>query len=123
MSVLRYKNAEDLWLALLKFWVALYTGYPSINRVHHEATITFNVFQGLATASGTTVQLSGVESHNSISSGQRYHGPLRIIYSVICRAHPQGHPETALHMVIKGRNDTMGPDGLVPTLLVFGSPP
>lgn len=35
------------------------------------------------------------------------------------RAHPTVHPEEASRMALKGTKDTMHPDGLLPTLLVF----
>lgn len=56
----------------------------------------------------------------SIGGGERYHQPLRSIFSVVPHDHPQFHPEVALRMCLKAMNDTMGPDALVPTLLVFG---
>ena len=56
---------------------------------------------------------------------ERYHGPLRRAYEVIT-ADLQGTGTTAeytLQMAVKAVNDTAGPDGLVPTLLVFGTYP
>lgn len=38
-------------------------------------------------------------------------------------AHPELHAEVALRMAVKGMNDTMGPEGLAPTLLVLGNIP
>lgn len=43
--------------------------------------------------------------------------------SVRRRAHPYVHPDSALRMEIKRKNDTMGPTGLLPTLMVFGALP
>lgn len=36
---------------------------------------------------------------------------------------PDISPKAALQMAVKAVNDTAGPDGLVPTLLVFGAYP
>ncbi len=62
-----------------------------------------------------------VEAHHSIGMVERYHGPLRRIYSIIISEMPTIDPESALQMSFKALNDSVGPDGLVPTLLVFGA--
>lgn len=54
---------------------------------------------------------------------ERYHAPLQRIFLVIKRSHPALNPRLALRLVIKGTNDTTGPEGLVPSLLVFGAIP
>ena len=55
---------------------------------------------------------------------ERAHAPLRkaweILYSELSSFTSE---EAILQMAVKAVNDTMGPDGLVPTLLVFGAYP
>lgn len=91
--------------------------------VHQESAVSSDAFRTRARQNVIVLQLSVVDSNNSIGSGERYHQPVRRVSSVIGLAHPSVHPEVALRMALKGVNDTMGPDGLVPTLLVFGSLP
>jgi hypothetical protein len=62
-----------------------------------------------------------IEAHNSIGLVKRYHGPLRRIYKIISEQLPDLHKNAALQMSFKALNDSAGPDGLVPTLLVFGA--
>lgn len=69
------------------------------------------------------LQFFGVKSHSSLGSGELYHRTLRRVFSVFHRTHPDIHPDVALRMSLKGMNDTMGPDGLVPTPLVIGTLP
>lgn len=69
---------------------------------------------------GTELQLSGVESHHLLGLGERYHAPLRQVYLKIRHEHPEVDKITALRLSVKALNDTMGPEGLVPSLLVFG---
>lgn len=114
---------EGVWGAFLEVWATLYTRYPNTTWVYQEAYISREAFHTLAEYSGTTLQLSGTESHNSLGVVERYNMPLRRVFSVIRRDNPQLHPEIALHRDLKGINDTMGPDGLVETLLVFGTFP
>jgi hypothetical protein len=64
-----------------------------------------------------------VEAHNSIGIVERYHGPIRRIYQIVRTELPSITKEIALQMAFKAINDTAGPDGLVPTLLVFGAYP
>jgi len=54
---------------------------------------------------------------------ERYHGPLRRAYRIISVELPDITKEMALQMAFKAINDSVGPDGLIPTLLVFGAYP
>jgi hypothetical protein len=67
--------------------------------------------------------LSEVESHNSIGSGERSHGPLRRIYQKVRFDFQDLQADTAHRISVKAMNDTMNYDGLVPSLLVFGIMP
>lgn len=57
---------------------------------------------------GIDVQLSTVQSHNSIGIGE------------IRNAHLTLKKDILLRLSVKGLNDCMEPEGLVPSLLVFG---
>ena len=65
-----------------------------------------------------------VEAYYSIGKVERYHAPLRraytIINSEICDIIIK---EQKLQLAVKAVNDSARPDGLVPTLLVFGTYP
>jgi len=52
---------------------------------------------------------------------ERYYGPLRRIYYIITAELPDISKDMALQMAFKAINDSAGPDGLIPTLLVFGA--
>lgn len=45
------------------------------------------------------------------------------MYSIIVAEIPSIDPKLALQMAFKALNDSIGPNGLVPTLLVFGAYP
>lgn len=62
-----------------------------------------------------------VEAHNSIGKVERYHGPVRRAYQIIRTELPDLDQNLALQMAFKAINNTAGPDGIVPTLLVFGA--
>lgn len=69
------------------------------------------------------MQSSGVELHNALGNGERYHAFLRKIYTKVRHDVPGLKKEDALVLAVKAVNDTAGPAGLVPTLLVFGVMP
>jgi len=77
----------------------------------------------MAKSVGTTVKIVPVEAHNSIGIIERYHGPIRRAYQIIIAEIPDIAKEMALQMAFKAINDTAGPDGIVPTLLVYGAYP
>lgn len=92
-------------------------------RVEHESAISSDLFPRTAASNGISLQFSGIESHNYLSAGERYHVSLRRLFSILRLPHPRLHPEVCLPRSLNGMNDTMGPSGLVPTFLVFGSLP
>ena len=64
-----------------------------------------------------------MEAHNAIGLIERYYVPLKRIYRIITTEVSGIDKEFALQMSIKALNNTAGPDGLVPTILVFGAFP
>lgn len=76
-------------------------------------------FKALAGGIGIHTKSVPVEAHNSIGMVERYHQPLRRAYSIFEVEFPHLSKEMKLQMAVKAVNDTAGPDGLVPTLLVL----
>ncbi len=66
---------------------------------------------------------SGIQSHNSLGIGERYHKPLRDTYRKLKLGHPTMQRQLFLALAIKEMNDTLGPEGFVPSALVFGAFP
>ena len=66
-----------------------------------------------------------MEAYNSISKVERYYTLLRQVYKIIrTELKEEGiNNEVYLQIAIKAINDTAGPNGLVPTLLVFRAYP
>jgi hypothetical protein len=64
-----------------------------------------------------------VEAYNSVGQVERYYAPLRRAYKIIQDKlkDEQIDKEIMLQMAVKAINDSAGPDGIVPTLLVFGA--
>ena len=58
------------------------------------------------------------------SQVERYHAPLRVAYLKIRESLERSKTDAdCLQMAVKSVNDTVGPEGLCPTVLIFGSIP
>lgn len=64
-----------------------------------------------------------VKAAESMSIVKRYQKPLRRAYTIIMKEFPDTEKSVSLEMAVKYVNDSVGPDGLVPKLLVFGAFP
>ena len=60
-----------------------------------------------------------IKAHNLIKMIKYYYSPLRRIYYIITAELLDISKDIALQMAFKIINDFTGPDGLIPTLLVF----
>ena len=55
---------------------------------------------------------------------ERYHAPLRRVYNIITVNSPANiNTALTLQAAVKACNNNVGPNGLIPTLLVFGTIP
>lgn len=61
-----------------------------------------------------------MESHNSLGKVERYHTYLLHIYEKWRIENSTMPTEILLRLAVNACNDTAGPSGLVPTILVFG---
>jgi hypothetical protein len=104
-------------------WIDTYLGPP--DHIVSDAGKNFvsKEFKKYADIIGIRTRAVPVEAYNSIEIVERYHGPLRRIYQILCIELPGIDKDIALQIIFKAFNDTAGPDGLVPTLLVFGAYP
>lgn len=101
----------------------MYTRYPS--PVHVDQGSAFNSIEWAQLCREATVQIStsGTESHNSLSQGETYHSMLCRVYNKVRETSPKLSRESSLSTAVKVMNDTAGPNGLVPPLLLFGELP
>lgn len=76
---LKGQSVEDVWEAFIQCWDSLYTGFPETIKVDQGSAFTSLRWQRLCEEVGTVTEESGIESHNSLGSGERYHEPLRRI--------------------------------------------
>jgi di/tripeptidase len=91
----------------------------------HDAGKNFTAteFKQLAFSMSIEVKEVPVEAHNSVGLVERYHALLRRAYEILKAELKNKHinKEMILQMAVKAVNDSARPDGIVLTLLVFGS--
>jgi len=122
---LRNMTTKETWDTLRLAWIDTYVGPPDTIVSDAGKNFTSAEFKANARIMAIEVEEVPVEAHNSIGKLERYHAPLRRAFNVI-RGDLQSQGasnESILQMAVKAVNDTAGPDGLVPTLLVFGTYP
>jgi len=66
---------------------------------------------------------SGIESHNSLGAGERYHAMLRQIYRTARMDHAISPLDVALALAVWAMNQTAGPADISPESLVLGGDP
>lgn len=69
------------------------------------------------------LKYSEIEIHNSLGIGERYHGSSHSIVDEIRIRYQILSQKVYLRFAVKSMNGTMGPNGLVPSLLVYGIMP
>lgn len=103
-----------------KIWVNVFMGYSDVLAFDQEPQFSNTNWNTYFTQSGIPKHQSGVESHNSLEVGERYHSCLRRTFESVKPNTPSTSDELELFQSIRDINDTAAPSGLIPTLLVFG---
>lgn len=116
-------SAEHTWDTVREAWCDTYIGPPAY--IVHDPGTNFNSkeFRDNAKMMNINTITMPVEAHQSIGRVERYHVPLRRAYNIINEEVPNLPKRMKLQMAVKAINDTAGPNGLIPTLLVFGAIP
>ena len=86
---------------------------------------TFIKFKQLVNLIAIKIKEVLVEAYNSIGLVKKYYTPLRYIYKII-QDKLKGeyiNKEIILQMAVKAVNDLIGPNRIIPTLLVFSAYP
>ncbi|KHJ32171.1 hypothetical protein EV44_g3834 [Erysiphe necator] len=118
-------SVSHTWDMLRMYWIDIYTGPPE-TLIHYTGTAFDSAeFRQSATALGIEIKQDPVEAAQSVGTVERYHAPLRRAYKIITdELKGQNVPKNIrLQLAVKAVNDSAGYDGIVPTLLVFGTFP
>ena len=72
---------------------------------------------------GTKVKIVLIKAYNSVGIVKQYYRLIRRVYLIIITKIRNINKRIALQMAFKAINDSVGPNGLVPTLLVYSAYP
>ena len=123
-SFLRKMSSAETWKTIVRCWTAVYLGPPDFLRVDQGTNFVSKEFCASAEAEGIKVLPAPIESPETLSHVERYHAPLRAAYTKIRSSLGRSESDAdVLQMAVKAVNDTIGPEGLCPTLLVYGAIP
>lgn len=112
--------AANVWTTLTNIWANVYIGYPERIAIDQGSQFVVEEFTALCRANDVAVKASGVESHNALGAGERYHAYLRQVFRRVVDSYDKIDKHPNLRLAVKAANGTAGPHGLVPNLLVFG---
>ena len=87
-TFIRSQSSKELWNDFIECWASVYTGFPENIRLDRQSGFTADEFRNYAKNVGINLQFSGIESHNALGSGERYHMPLRRVFNVLKKEHP-----------------------------------
>ena len=102
-------------------WINIYLGPPNIIIYNIGKNFISKEFKQYTIILGIVTRNVPVKAHNLVGMVERYHGPLCYIYYIIIVELLDISKDMALQMAFKAINNFVGPDGLTPTLLVFGA--
>jgi hypothetical protein len=101
--------------------VDIYAGPPDVIVTNAGKSFVGAEFVANARIMAIEIEKVPIKAHNSIGKIERYYGLLKRAFEVIFADFGNAiTPDYVLQMAVKAVNDTAGPDGLVPILLMFG---
>lgn len=123
---LKDMSAIEVWRAFDKCWNNVMVG-PPVYVAHDPGKHFQGDFQTMAKTKGITTLEKGIEAHHSVGQVEKGNHILKRIYDCVADEQKQEGIimpfANILQIAVKALNDTAGPNGLVPTLLVFGAYP
>lgn len=118
-------SSQTVWNTLRSCWIDTYLGPPDV--ISHDIGTQFmsNEFKNLANSMAISTESAPIEAQKLIGIVERYHLPLHGAYGIITeelKGLNSGITKLmVLKIAIKAVIDTVGPNGLCLTLLVFGA--
>ncbi|KAA8498124.1 Transposon Ty4-J Gag-Pol polyprotein [Porphyridium purpureum] len=116
------ETAQDLFCLFFRGWISVF-GSPHRITVDHQSNFASADFKALMLGECSVVDVVPIESHWSQGTVERHHEPLRKTYLRVRRDQPGLTPEDTLAIAVRAVNVTTGPEGVIPSLLVFGTIP
>lgn len=111
-------SSAAIWRSLQLAWIDAYLGSPDLIVTEAASFLTSKEFCSYALFFQINTKAVHVEVAQTMSVVERYHEPLRRVHRMIQKEDIDMDSESGLQAAVKAINRRVGPDGLVPTLLV-----
>ena len=118
-SFLKESSTNTVWNTFVKIWSSMYVGFPESLLTDQGSVFLSKEWAYNCETSEIKLHHTGTESHNSLGIGEKYHSTLRTIYQKGRCDHRDLPENIALAKSVQAMNETVGPHGLVSSLLVF----
>jgi Reverse transcriptase (RNA-dependent DNA polymerase) len=117
-------TTAHIWDTIRYMWIDTYVGPPDMLVLDAGKNLTSQEFRQHAAVFGIEIKVVPVEAHHSVGKIERYHASVRRVYLCVRADTPASvSKHYVLQTAMKAINDTVGPEGLAPSLLVFGAYP
>ncbi len=103
---------------MIESCATIYTGLPNSILVDQGRNLG-DLFVYIAAISNVKVESTGIEAHDSLGIGERYHPPMLQTFRKVKLDYLQADRDLVLRLSVKAMNGTLGPEGLVPSALVL----
>ena len=100
-----------------------FTGFPNVLSNDRSSQFSSEFFQNACDEFGIVSKETLTESHNALFLCDRYYPEICRVFRKIRSEYPDLDIHMALSLSIQAVNTTTGPNGLTPSLLVFGAIP
>ncbi len=120
---MKFMSAEHSWDSIIEFRITFFTVFPPIIAAGRQSFIRSKWFETTCYQLGIYAKIAATENHNSVGLFERYHSLIRRIFNALRLEHPEISNEKRLPISTHAVNNTAGPEGITPTVLLFGTTP
>ena len=112
-------TTESVQETILTLWATVYTGLPN-TLVFDDGSQFRDTFVEICEIHDVEWKRSGTQHHSALVILEIYHEPKRRTFQKLRIDHRKLKKEFLRSLAVKPCNDTIGPEGVVPSALVFG---
>ncbi|KAA8491399.1 hypothetical protein FVE85_7820 [Porphyridium purpureum] len=116
------ETAQNIFSLFFRGWISIF-GAPHRVTVDKQTNFASADFSVLLLAECAIVDSIAVDAHWSQGIVERHHEPLRRTYLRVRQEYDCLGEDNCLAIAVRAVNVTTGPEGLIPSLLVFGTIP
>lgn len=118
-QLVRDPFVKSIWATILACLAMIYTTLRNCMLVD-EGSYVRNALANIGRFANGEDQSTGKEANLSVRLGEGYLQALPSTYRKTMKQHPETEPRSTLVVSVKAINDSSGPEGLVPSALLFG---